>query len=634
MLASFFLPTRAAAPIPLRAGPLTMVFEPDNAFLRYVKAGPYEVLRGITAPVRNQLWGTVPPAVTNLKLDDQKDHFTLTFDVLCQERDIDFLWHGSIKGSAQGEVEYIFDGTARSTFMRNRIGFCVLHGETAAGKPWIIENVRGEKLKGNFPSYISPHQPAKDIRAISHELASGVWAEVRFEGEVFEMEDQRNWTDASFKTYCTPLAIPYPVRLEQGTKVWQKITFRVQGAPPATSDESDKKVILSLGAETSPRLRVGLHVSTQTDELSDLDIKRLKLLNLDHLRVELTPSSNDFPRQLRQAAQQSKALGVGLLAALHFRDQPEVELKSLTAELEAVRPNISTWLVLGTNRANYHLARKKLKAFNSQSVVGFGDEEINFVQLNRFRPDSDMMEAVSYGMTPQIHAIDNASIIETLAIQGDTVRSARQFVGNHPIIISPITLGTSLATAPPPPGELPANVDVRQLSSFFAGWTVGSLKYLSEAGVQSATYFETVGWKGIMDSSRSSARTPKFPAPAGGVYPVYHVLYEFGQFVNGKVQRVTSTEPWSVVGLALSRTGITRLLVANLTDRPQSVTIRGLGQNLEVRPIDTHQVLSTESEVNAFGRQSTKATALVDPLTLPPYGIVRVDQAPIGKRKE
>ena len=29
-------------------------------------------------------------------------------------------------------------------------------------------------------------------------------------GDVFEMEDQRNWTDASFKTYCTPLRQPFP----------------------------------------------------------------------------------------------------------------------------------------------------------------------------------------------------------------------------------------------------------------------------------------------------------------------------------------------------------------------------------------------------------------------------------------
>ncbi len=54
-------------------------------------------------------------------------------------------------------------------------------------------------------------------------------ARVEFEGEVFEMEDQRNWTDASFKTYCTPLEIPYPVEVTKGTKISQKITISVAG---------------------------------------------------------------------------------------------------------------------------------------------------------------------------------------------------------------------------------------------------------------------------------------------------------------------------------------------------------------------------------------------------------------------
>ena len=60
---------------------------------------------------------------------------------------------------------------------------------------------------------MSPHQPFLDIRAIRHEIAPGRALEVRFEGEWFEMEDQRNWSDASFKTYSTPLsrALPAPI---------------------------------------------------------------------------------------------------------------------------------------------------------------------------------------------------------------------------------------------------------------------------------------------------------------------------------------------------------------------------------------------------------------------------------------
>ena len=42
--------------IPLRAGPLSMIFDADNVMLRFVKIGDTEVLRAINAPVRNQYW--------------------------------------------------------------------------------------------------------------------------------------------------------------------------------------------------------------------------------------------------------------------------------------------------------------------------------------------------------------------------------------------------------------------------------------------------------------------------------------------------------------------------------------------------------------------------------------------------
>ena len=44
---------------------------------------------------------------------------------------------------------------------------------------------------------------------------------IGFVGEVFEIEDQRNWTDASYKTYCRPLARPFPYRIEPGETVEQ-----------------------------------------------------------------------------------------------------------------------------------------------------------------------------------------------------------------------------------------------------------------------------------------------------------------------------------------------------------------------------------------------------------------------------
>ena len=36
------------------------------------------------------------------------------------------------------------------------------------------------------------------------------------EGDTWETEDHRNWTDASFKTYSRPLSLPYPYAIAKG----------------------------------------------------------------------------------------------------------------------------------------------------------------------------------------------------------------------------------------------------------------------------------------------------------------------------------------------------------------------------------------------------------------------------------
>ena len=83
-----------------------------------------------------------------------------------------------------------------------------------------MTHTSGEVSQIEFPRDIVPHQPAYDIRALSSEGVT-----VAFEGDAFEMEDQRNWTDASFKTYNRALADPFPYLLDG--PVTQRVTVTV-----------------------------------------------------------------------------------------------------------------------------------------------------------------------------------------------------------------------------------------------------------------------------------------------------------------------------------------------------------------------------------------------------------------------
>ncbi|MDG2127712.1 MAG: hypothetical protein P8K08_06935 [Fuerstiella sp.] len=616
LLAASWQPTplQAAEPISLRAGPVSMVFDADNVFLRYIRVGKHEVLRGINAPIRNENWATIAPKVSNLKVEQRDDAFKVTFDVACQKSDIDFRWKGTIFGSETGNIEFAFDGEAHSAFKKNRIGFCVLHGPSAASQPWVLETVDGKKSRGRFPKHISPHQPAKNLKAITHEVAKGIHARIAFEGDIFEMEDQRNWTDASFKTYCTPLEIPYPVQLDRGAKISQKITISLDGDLSGVTSSSERTV-LTLTKEKSPLPLLGAQVSSEIENLTDRQIERLKVLDLNHLQIDLALSDKSFVKNLRRATSQAKALGVSLQVVLGLGESPD--LTALLNGVKELKPPVSYWLIRGGDSAQYAAARKVLEPIAGDAKIGV-TRVSNFVDLNRARPEDKSIEAVGFAINPQIHAFDNASMVETLPIHADAVNSTRSFAGDRPLVIGPITLapqildGVDQPGGPPMGGPLPTFVDPRQVEPITAVWTLGSVKYLADSGAHSATFFETVGWAGIMDADDVSSRPKEFPSRPGKLFPVYHLLRDVGGFKGGSVYNVDTSDNLSAVGLALYKDGRLRVLLGNLTGEAQTVTLRGLtGSPVDVQILGANRIESTpELSIN-----------------LPPYGIGRIDRA-------
>ena len=219
--------------IPLRAGPLSLIYEQGD--LRYIKLGDREVIRRVYVAIRDQNWGTVQPFFANVRMDITGDSFLISYDVENKLGEVDFAWKANITGDAQGTITFRMDGIARTTFMRNRIGFCVLHPAACAGAACVVEHIDNSAEKAHLPAIIvadQPVQPFAEMRSMTHEVIPGLWAKVLFSGDIFEMEDQRNWTDASFKTFCTPLRLPYPVEIKQGTRIVQSVTLSIEDKRP------------------------------------------------------------------------------------------------------------------------------------------------------------------------------------------------------------------------------------------------------------------------------------------------------------------------------------------------------------------------------------------------------------------
>ena len=128
------------------------------------------------------------------------------------------------------EVAFKAIGRSVTGFLTNRTGFVVLHPVVGvASRPVTIEHVDGSIENSRFPEIINPLQPMMDLRALTHEPVAGLRVSCRMEGDTFEMEDQRNWTDASYKTYVRPLALPWPYELPAGEEFGQSVTLRFEG---------------------------------------------------------------------------------------------------------------------------------------------------------------------------------------------------------------------------------------------------------------------------------------------------------------------------------------------------------------------------------------------------------------------
>lgn len=622
--------------VPVRAGPLTAILESGD--LRYVKLGNDPVVLRLYAAIRDRNWNTIEPRFTSYDLDRGENGFTVRFVAENVGGDVDFEWEGEISGTPDGVITAMMDGVARRDFLRNRIGWCVLHPMEVAGARATTETPEG-RVDGVFPDLISPHQPFFDMQSISHGTPGGGEAAIRFEGDLWEMEDQRNWTDASFKTYSTPLRIPYPVQMRKGDRVRQTVTIRGAGGTGAVEDSAGPVLVSVDPSNPKPLPAIGLGVASHGAPLADADVALLRELNPAHLYVSLDLTREGWRDALRQAAEQAGALDAALaIEAIAGADG--AGLRELAGELAGLDVPIDRVLAfaegkLDTTGAVMAVANEAIEAAAIDAPVGGGTRGY-FTELNRAAQTLplDRMEVVGYTINPQVHAFDNASLTETLAAQPVTVRTARAFISDRKLAVGPITLKPPFnpnATGPEPkpePGELPAAVDARQPSLYAAGWLVGSLNALGNADVDALTYFETTGWRGVIERRDHPLRVEAFQSWPGMVFPIYHVLADVAEFRAGSIVPVVLGDGLRVQALALRADNRTRVLLANMMDEAIDVTLHLSGMaEATVRWLDDQSYTFAATDPAAF-RSSARPAPVEDGVfgvSLSPYAVATLD---------
>jgi len=583
----------------LQAGPLTMVYE-DGA-LRNIKFGNIELIRMIYAAVRDENWGTVQANIIKEEIVSGEDSFSIKYqcNYIDNQQGIHFEATFSINGNSNGAISYAMDGKCHESFLKNRIGFCVLHPiENYTGLDCLVLHTNGEKSSFNFPEKISPWQPIKTIRAMQWEIPGKVEAVLLFEGDTFEMEDQRNWTDASYKTYCTPLEKPFPLMVEKGDQINQKIDFVCcclisEVLINSTERAEDDNYTFSIDYNKVFHLpEIGLARSSEFDELTKQEVELLREINFSVYRVDLKLFNETWQDLYSKICNEAHRLDLALDLHLHFSDSFELETQFFLSSTKILAANISS---ISIYEKESRCTSTRLLAFvvpelrnnlHSDILIG-GGVDAYFAELNRNIMEAESLDFISYTICPQVHSFDNQTLVENIQAQRDTLISAQGLYPDKNIHISSVTLKQRfnvVATnneALNNPEDDTFSIDSRQTSIYCAAWTLGSIKQLSENGASRINYYETSGNIGIMGRNNLPNLAENFTAKVSELYPVYNALkYVLGE-KKARLIKSTSSHPLLYDGLVIEQKGLFLLLLFNYTNIELTIQLKYWSNNFE-----------------------------------------------------
>jgi len=573
-------PEMLPQPLFLHSGPLKMIYE--NGSIRQIKYGSIEVIRMIYSAVRDQNWGTFDFNIENEVLKIKDDCFKISYTIIYQDA---YKAICQLEGNSDGIITFQMIGEVLKDFKRNRIGFCVLHPiEECMGQECIINYAEKDSIHGKFPSAISPDAPFKNIRSMKWKVLHDVEATIGFEGDIFEMEDQRNWTDASYKTFCTPLDLPYPVLVKKGTIIRQKIIFRL--SVNKTISSTDQTTINSIDCDftkSNDFPELGLVQTSENGILTAHELAAIRQLRLDHLRCDIYLSGANSAEKLCQAFAESDQTDCKLELCLHFSSHYQEEFNGIKQILESRQKQVRSVVLFGekmktTDNELLEALVLVIREILPSVKVGAGTVAF-FAELNMHRMKTDLLDFVIYSVNPQVHAFDNQSLIENLLAQKHTVQSALLFSGKADIFVSPVTLkmrfnpDNTTNDKEDDTEDWAAKVDPRQMSLFTLGWTVGSLSSLASVNTQSITYFETIGLCGVMQGDQINRFPDLFYSTPKMLYPVYHLFRILGCYKNAKVYTCELSDPLSFSALMLSKDKKYVFIISNLTNEKKNLDI-------------------------------------------------------------
>ncbi|MEH3089354.1 MAG: hypothetical protein PGN24_07070 [Microbacterium arborescens] len=559
-------------------------FELRGDELADIRLGGRRVLRSVRAVVRDRDWNTIDLAVDRVTAGEAS--LTLHVRSVGAGASIRGIVRAETRG---GALRVLCDLESAEPFETNRTGLVALIPPAAAGAALATGHADGSASESVLPVAISPHQPVRDIATLRWS-DDGLAIGLAFDGDVFEMEDQRNWTDASFKVYSRPLALPFPYALAAGERVMQAITLTADVVgPPAAAADSE---IVPRAGGIFPA--IGLGTSTAPDPApagaaGGAAVGAAGPALAATTLVELDLGWSGWPAALDRAAAAGVPLDVRIVLPVEIdaATVPSAAHDELARAVAILRAHpvarVTAFQPTGPARhvsdaAAIALLRAAMHTGGLDAPV-VGGTRAHFTELNREHHRLPAgLAGIVHSITPLFHSRDTEQLVESLAMQRLVATQAVELAAGAPVHIGPISLRPHVndvaTTAPPRPAasdlshgygtHLTDADDPRQSAPELAAWTIASAAALAVHGVASLTYFERWGPRGIVDAS-------------GDPMPVAEAIAALASLAGRELLSGASPDGlvWAVgaAGAVADRETEPTLLVANLDDVPRTVAV-------------------------------------------------------------
>ena len=469
--------------------------------LRKVRFSESEIIQRFYFAVRDKDWLNIPYTLNNFEKIVTDSKTVYSYELVFRSDAVHFETFITITLDGKN-LELEAKGKAFSSFLKNRIGFCVHLPASLKGTTCKVFYADGTSSLSVFPELISPHQPFKNISSIEWNFSNG-HAALSFEGDIFEMEDQRNWTDASYKIYSTPLDIPFPVEVEKDQLFHQKICLSISSAVEEKNRDyatfgttsAGKRKNAGQTGKTLPWPSMGIAcINNNMSALASIQ-KLFGKTPFSFLRIDFRFHLPEWRSTVKDKILLARSLNLKIYAVLYFGNHFAAEAHQFIEWINGFhdKPDFHSITLLSCK--DYILCDESLQQlsgilrsyFHNDVPIGSGTDA-NFAQINRNRPNPDHLDFIGYSIQPQEHASDPLSVIENLQGQADTVKTAQSFSGGKDIHISALSIFRRFNANI---DYIASNDDLQEYpfmgTDFETGWFAGSLHHLIDAGVGAVT---------------------------------------------------------------------------------------------------------------------------------------------------